>query len=194
MRSERMLIVVEGAECEPRYFNALRSLWRLSSILVKPCPRGTDPNSIVRFAKDALLEARSEKSPFKEVWVVFDHERHGDNPHLLQAINMAGGNSIRVALSNPSFEYWLIIHFEHTTSTMTSAQAAIAVLRRHLPHYDKAAYDADAIMPHVSIAIDHGARVRSHWQYHDIQRDGHPNPMTVVDMLTIALREMRRDR
>ena len=193
-RSERILIVVEGSECEPRYFRALRLQWRLSSIHVVPCAKGTDPRSIVRYAKDELAKAHMEKAPFKDVWVVFDHERHGDNPLLLQAMDMARGNSIKVALSNPSFEYWLILHFIHTTALMLNASAAIAILKQFIPNYEKADYNTELVMPHIGIAIDHGARVRNHWRHHDIPRHGYPNPMTDVDLLAQHLRDQRRDQ
>jgi hypothetical protein len=40
------------------------------------------------------------------------------------------------ALSNPKFEYWLLLHFEDGKK-VRSSRACIERLKRHVPNYDK---------------------------------------------------------
>ena len=48
-------------------------------------------------------------------------------------------------LSNPKFEYWLLLHFEEGTG-ITSSRDCSDRLKRHLPAYDKG-IDARTITP-----------------------------------------------
>lgn len=50
---------------------------------------------------------------FDDIWCVFDVDQH---PNLGQAINEAKQSGIGVALSNPCFELWLILHHEEQTA------------------------------------------------------------------------------
>jgi hypothetical protein len=45
-------------------------------------------------------------------------------------------DNYKLALSNPKFEYWLLLHFEDGNNLET-AQDCIDRLRRYLPNYDK---------------------------------------------------------
>ena len=48
---------------------------------------------------------------FNEVWCVTDVDEH---KRLEPALDKAKGNDIRVALSNPCFELWLLLHFRES--------------------------------------------------------------------------------
>ena len=50
---------------------------------------------------------------FDEIWCVFDTDQH---PNLAQAINEAGQSEIEVAVSNPCFELWLVLHSQEQTA------------------------------------------------------------------------------
>lgn len=59
------------------------------------------------------VERRRTDHDVDELWCVFDVEwptakRH---PHLDQAMNLARDHGIRLAISNPCFELWLVLHF-----------------------------------------------------------------------------------
>lgn len=61
----------------------------------------------VKDAKRGLGDA------YDEYWCVFDVDVH---PRLDGALALAASNGIRVALSNPCIELWLIIHFQPQTA------------------------------------------------------------------------------
>ena len=101
-----ILIVCEGRNTEPSYFNQ----FRLSSAIVKPIGEGYNTVSLVQRAIDLDAEKR-----YDQVWCVFDADPKPDNPN--QAINfnnaivLAEANRFGVAYSNQAFEYWIILHF-----------------------------------------------------------------------------------
>lgn len=105
-----ILIVCEGENTEPLYFSA----FRLSSATVDPYGGKKNPTNVVRYAK--LL---AKKKKYDEVWCVFDKDDFTDND-FHYAIRDAHQAGFKVAYSNQSFEYWLILHFEdHNGGKMT---------------------------------------------------------------------------
>ena len=96
-----ILIVCEGENTEPSYFNQ----FRLSSATVKPIGEGYNTISLVNRA----IQLANEKN-YEQVWCVFDKDDFSDND-FNNAIVMAKANNFGLAYSNQAFEYWLILHF-----------------------------------------------------------------------------------
>jgi hypothetical protein len=63
-----------------------------------------------------LAVARSRDDEVDECWCVFDVEWPKNHPNLAQALQLAKDHGIRLAVSNPCFELWLILHFEDQTA------------------------------------------------------------------------------
>lgn len=97
-----ILIVCEGENTEPSYFNQ----FRLSSATVKSIGEGYNTISLV----DRAAEISSRKE-YDQVWCVFDKDDFKDND-FNNAINIAESHGFGVAYSNQAFEYWLILHFD----------------------------------------------------------------------------------
>lgn len=100
--SRIVLIVCDGKNTEPNYFDQLR----LRSVTVKTVGEGYNTTSLVKRAIHLQQEDTYEK-----VWVVFDKDSFKDQT-FHEAIRLADQNDFGVAWSNQSFEYWLILHFE----------------------------------------------------------------------------------
>ncbi|MCU0421713.1 MAG: RloB family protein [Bacteroidia bacterium] len=96
-----ILIVCEGENTEPSYFNQ----FRITSAKVKSVGEGYNTISLVNRAL-----ALSQQGNYDQVWCVFDKDDFNDNDFNL-AIQIAVANNFGVAYSNQSFEYWLILHF-----------------------------------------------------------------------------------
>lgn len=112
-----ILIVCEGRNTEPSYFNK----FRLSSATVKSIGEGYNTVSLVNRAKK-LADAKS----YDQVWCVFDADPRPDDPSQLHrfdsAINLSEKFGFGVAYSNQAFEYWLILHFDdHQGGSMNRA-------------------------------------------------------------------------
>lgn len=96
-----ILIVCEGENTEPSYFNQ----FRITSAIVKSVGIGYNTISLVNKALEL-----SQKGKFDKVWCVFDKDDFKDDD-FNSAIKIAKVNNFGIAYSNQSFEYWLILHF-----------------------------------------------------------------------------------
>ena len=71
-----------------------------------------------------------------EAWLIVDKDQWTD-AQLMQLHEWARkGDNQGFALSNPKFEYWLLLHFEDGIG-ISSAQDCTARLKEHLPEFDK---------------------------------------------------------
>ncbi len=98
-----ILIVCEGENTEPSYFNQ----FKLTSATVKPVGEGYNTISLVNRAYQL-----SQESQYDQVWCVFDKDDFDDND-FNNAIQIGKANNFGIAYSNQAFEYWLILHFNN---------------------------------------------------------------------------------
>ncbi len=70
-----------------------------------------------------------------EAWLVLDRN-HWPDEQLIELCNWADEENNRgIAISNPSFEYWLLLHFEDRN--VSSARDCKRRLELYLPNYRK---------------------------------------------------------
>ncbi len=55
------------------------------------------------------------------------------------ALDLAAANHIKLAISNPSFEAWLVAHFQRTSKTLNDGDAAV----NYLDSLFKATFERD---------------------------------------------------
>ena len=179
------LIVTEGKKTEPHYFERLKARLRLSSVDVEIVhPESTDPISLTEYA----IRRKSERErlarqglsiSYDEVWVVFDLEGMHDprREQAKTAMRMKEAHSIRFARSDPSFEYWLILHFENTHAPLADSKDAEGRLRRrqNWPDYEKACIPPDSVMEKIPFAINNSKLTRA---FHKTA-GGDGNPFTL---------------
>ncbi|MBT9561263.1 MAG: RloB domain-containing protein [Myxococcales bacterium] len=137
---QRLLVVCEGRVTEPEYLDGLRSHLRNPLVTIEVVPGAGVPLTLVKSAKSRKLEAidraKREKDDnllFDQVWCVFDVD---DHPHIPDAAQMARDNGIYIAISNPCFELWLLLHVREPPGMQPRKEVA-RMLKRHLPDYDK---------------------------------------------------------
>src|SRR5258708_15670003 len=111
-----LLIFCEGERTEPEYLHALKRLPAVRDVAavdlrVETGQGGSVPRTLVSLAVAARGRAIDEEAEIDEFWCVFDVEWPRNHPGLREAVEQAERNSIRVAVSNPCFELWLILHF-----------------------------------------------------------------------------------
>lgn len=130
LREERtqVLVVCGGKATEPDYFRGLKKERRNPAVKVVVEGKGVDPVSLVRFAAQKRDCLGSD-----EVWCVIDV----DEFDVSEALVAAKKNDVHLAISNPCFEYWLLLHFELCTAPLTCFDDVHGRLIRHLPRYDK---------------------------------------------------------
>ncbi len=133
-RYKRMFVIVaEGKVTEQEYFQLLND----ESIIRVKCLKNR--NNLT--PQEALLRVREHirKEPLRkhdEAWVVVDKDSWAEE-QLVELHNWAQSRSnYGFALSNPKFEYWLLLHFEDAKGVVTSEQCS-KQLTKHLPDYYK---------------------------------------------------------
>ena len=106
-------VLSEGEVTEPSYFSEWARRHR-DTVRLKLEDGGMTPDALVRTAKQYLKNRRPRRADpdFDEIWCVFDTDQH---PNLAQAINEAGQSGIEVAVSNPCFELWFVLHVQDQT-------------------------------------------------------------------------------
>lgn len=137
---ERVLVLCEGKNTEPQYLHGLRRWFKNTLVeVVIPDTRGV-PLTLVQEAKklrdDAALRAKRNRDGFlsyDRVWCVFDVDEH---PNLERAINMAQDNGIELAISNPCFELWLLLHFRDSPG-MQHRHTMQKMMAKFISGYDK---------------------------------------------------------
>lgn len=194
----KFLIVTEGEKTEPHYFKALRNRLHLSAVDVEIVhPEGTDPITLTKYAIDRMDERMQRAKntmmvPYDEVWVVCDLEKTHDHRRELakKAKILGAARNIKFAFSDPCFEFWLLIHFEKTTTpSLTACSKAYDKLKKHLPKYEKGKFPGDNILDKLPIAVSNARFCRQHHQ----ACSGDGNPSTDIDLLVHKLNMATRD-
>lgn len=131
-------VFTEGSRTEPEYFRALKDNGLLNTgrnIEVKVIPSADGKSAPARL--QAVFAAYVDDGTFQPAhndtaWVVSDVDRWPPQQilDLIQAVEGRGG---RVAISNPSFEVWLLLHLSDVdvtqAQTAQQAKAAFAAAR-----------------------------------------------------------------
>jgi hypothetical protein len=191
------LIVTEGEKTEPNYFNRLRDCLKLTVNVVKVVhPEGTDPITLteaaIKHRDDRQKEAIKSSTivAYDEVWVIFDLEKPHDQRRQLaqQAKTLKGVKGIHFAVSDPAFEYWLLLHWEYTTAPFADCEDVCKRLKNHWPNYGKELVPGLECIEKFPIAIKRAERCRQHHQ----NCGGTSNPSTAVDKLVRELNDAAR--
>ena len=178
-----ILIVCEGRETEPRYFRSLQVAFRIRGMRVEVVPGSDGRGSPGRILKTALLhqkERQLDLSNDDEAWCVFDTEQEGTHPDLQDVIERASRAHIQLAVSNPAFEYWYLLHYECTNRPFIDATEVLDRLCRHLPQYTKTMNAFACIKDQAKTALANAETLRKRAE---IDWEQCPNPSTGVDRL-----------
>jgi hypothetical protein len=129
------VLAVEGDETEPEYF----ALFKNVGVKCLPGKKKTSCTQVLDRLK-RYLKTENVREPY-EAWLVIDKEddtgKKDDNREKeLQEVYKWSQlkEQYNLALSNPNFEYWLLLHFEDGTK-IHSVRECLDHLKRYLPDY-----------------------------------------------------------
>lgn len=187
----RILVVCEGEVTEPEYLQGFARWCRNPLVRIEISDEHGVPRTLVETAKrlkaQADRKATQEGDPFlryDSVWCVFDVDEH---PHVDQALDMANANEVHVALSNPCFELWLLLHFRESPG-MRHRKAVHQMLTGFLPGYGKH-LSFEVLEPGYEHAVRRAQRLADEAaSANEVGR----NPSTGVYVLTEAIRKFSR--
>ena len=147
----RMFIIAsEGARTEPQYFGLFNSR---DAVIHVRCIKGKHDNSPPQVLKRMRNYLKDEGlKPSDEAWLVVDKDQwtHDQLAQLYQWAQTA--ENYGFALSNPKFEYWLLLHFEDGPG-VSSSRTCTERLKAYLPNFDKGNVETEKLKPGISEAI-----------------------------------------
>lgn len=154
----RKLIVIafEGIKTEPQYF-AILQRYQSTAVHLHPLKGGHDssPDHVLKRIKVHLKSADLKSSD--AAWIVIDKD-HWTDDQLSEVHQWSiEADNYGLALSNPNFEYWLLLHFEDGAG-LSSARDCSARLERYLPRYDKSLSSQKISKERVLDAIERAKR------------------------------------
>lgn len=192
-----ILIVTEGRETEPQYFRALRNILRSSFVIERGSGGSFDDiyNLAIKKREERNQESKRKDYivPYDEVWIVVDSEEVTPTKigKLDELIDKAKKTKIKIALSYPSFEYWLLLHYVLKMKPYTNADRVIEELRCHIPGYSKNIDNAETmIKERIGNAIYNAEQCRKNHENSGVK---HPIPSTDVDLLVRCLNDSTRE-
>ncbi|MBN1905586.1 MAG: RloB domain-containing protein [Deltaproteobacteria bacterium] len=145
------LIATEGARTEPIYFGIFNSLQTTIHIKLLPAIKHkSSPLHTLRRAKKFVDEKGLKKED--EVWLVIDRDQW-DEEQLEEVFLGCGVSHYNLSVSNPQFEYWLLLHFEDGKG-VSGSKDCTQRLKRHLPQFEKGHLEVHKIQPGIQDAID----------------------------------------
>lgn len=128
------LIAAEGIKTEPAYFSIFtddKSIVQVSTLKGKS---KCSPPQVLKRMTDHLQSKGLKLTD--EAWLVVDKDQWTDD-QLTQLHQWASSKeNYGFALSNPKFEYWLLLHFEEGNG-IGSSRDCTERLKRWIPDYDK---------------------------------------------------------
>ena len=149
------VLATEGAETEPCYFKMFEAGDKVIHVqLLKGRHKSAPPQVLRRM--DAYLRKEGLRSE-DEAWLVVDTDQWTEEQlQLLHQWSQAKEN-YGLAVSNPQFEFWLLLHFEEGNGVVTSREC-IDRLKRQLPGYQKGAVDVKQFADRVTEAVERASR------------------------------------
>lgn len=197
----RILIVTEGSKTEPLYLEEIRAAYQLHSanVEVQPGQLGTAPIQVVCYAQQLFEKGDLHKGirprSFDQVYAVFDRDEHDSYFNALALAKSLNGKlrnddrqpvSFKAIASIPSFELWLLLHYEDIQHPMHRDEV-MARLKLHIPGYDKGTGGAfPATCDRLAIAALRAQALAAKFNaYTD------PEPFTALDELVTVLTTLR---
>jgi len=144
------LIATEGAKTEPIYFGIFNSPQATIHVKLLPARKhDSSPPQVLKRAQVFVKEKGFGKKD--EVWLVMDRDQWTDEQ--LEGVFLGcRAPAFNLAVSNPQFEYWLLLHFEDGTGVSGSRDCSQRLMR-HLPNFKKDNLETQKVEPGIPDAI-----------------------------------------
>lgn len=173
-RDARLIVIAsEGKDTERIYFKALAKEYSNPRVHVHILERSvaeqnnSSPEHVLKQLND--YKSQYELEADDELWLVVDKDRWTDAMLSRVATECSQEVAMHMALSNPCFELWLLLHIEDVALLTPEEQKQWmenrkksknadpylkARLRQKMGSYHESSYDAQTLMVHVGNAIE----------------------------------------
>lgn len=185
-------IICEGAETETLYFKHFRARNCLVDIVPLESKHKAAEH-LVKHAKSLVSQLEYFPKDGDQIWCVFDRDAN-TNEELERAEQYANKQGYKIAYSNPSFEYWYLLHFEKHNGYIKDSDAVIDILKskEYLKDYDKSIDYFFELLPYQAVALQRAKqRLEQLYSDHRIILSRDSNPATTVSELVEYLNSQR---
>jgi RloB-like protein len=113
------VIASEGAKTEPEYFTGLKEKWQTSRVHVEILTRKdrslSSPDEVLKSLEE--FSAQFQLREGDQLWLVIDRDSQTWKARTMSAVaKRCRQKGYFLAVSNPCFELWLLLHFEDVPS------------------------------------------------------------------------------
>jgi len=179
-----VVVVVTEGRTEKIYFNGLKQ--RSCNVEIKtPGTSPTDAINLVKFCVRQIEENGLDLDEGDAAICVFDIE---GNPaaNLKKAMKLANENGITLAVTNPCFELWYLLHFIKVDHKVTCGDAQ-TLLKRFIKGYNKTTDYRGVLGPKHAPAMRNADDLWEHHGLGDKVQPSQPNPSTSVHLAVRAI-------
>lgn len=127
------LIITEGEKTERQYFNHLKEFPIIEKTINIQCPKikQNSPKKLLKKMEQKIKELNDND----QAWIVCDKDEWTEEQLSKLFEWTKTSPKCNLAVSNPKFEYWLLLHFEDGKGI--TKQNCLEKLRKHITDYDK---------------------------------------------------------
>jgi hypothetical protein len=160
----KIIIICEGEKTEPVYFLDFARHFKSNIVSVRLIPKGGPVRELVGRVKELqeemMQKAQRSKNSFDQffkVWGVPDVDEH---PKLLEAMNLAQEHNLNIALSNPCFEIWGLLHFSEQNAPLhrKDAQRNLTTYMTSYSHSKNPIFDFELLKTRYMDAVTNAKR------------------------------------
>lgn len=195
---KRLIVATEGKVTERRYVSSLRARFRIPNEAIDIVRHdSTDPLGIVRALGAEVHKQKSAKkfqvNAGDQAWAIFDVDEHRqvNEENFTKALALGQKIGAHFALSNPSFELWILLHFRYHSANI-DRHTAVREVRKHLPDYDKTLPhdEAQKLASLVDTAIRYSVQLEKRNKEPGRRECSWPNPCTYFHEFTQIVQTM----
>ncbi len=154
--SYRKLFIIscEGSVTEPQYFSSLNQHVHIEPLYAKG---NSAPSHVLKRMKDAIDKISIRDG--SEAWLVIDKDRWPDDQikHLFEWTSSKEKVFKGLAVSNPKFELWVLLHFEDVIKPNNCSNR----LGKYMPGYNKSLDNKKIGLPMIKCAIERAEKLDS---------------------------------
>lgn len=153
----RFVIAMEGDSTELDYFSNLQKYCPLITIKSIRSKHHSSPKNVLRKMKEFLRSHPLQGQD--QAWIVVDRDQWPE-VQLFEVKKWADSHPKHgLALRNPNFEFWLLLHFEHFKGSITP-KVCNERLERYLLDYDKSLNDRDFPLTAIHQAVQRAQAIQ----------------------------------
>jgi hypothetical protein len=151
-----VIIATEGEKTEKQYFDIFENT-RIQVRVISTEDGLSSPEHVFERLKE--FHEQYELNDDDELWLMIDVDRWG-NQKLSQISSATRQKGFSLAISNPCFEVWLLLHLVDVIPINSTCNNVKARLRRELGSYNPSNLDIGVYRPFVGEAVRRARNLR----------------------------------